>query len=72
MFIKMKKVLPQEELERMRYDLKDQVIITTPDVVISNIDPALMKIVESRKDDIYSIEISKDGDFQIYFERSNQ
>lgn len=72
MFIKMKKVLPQEELERMRYALKDQVIITTPDVAISNIDPALMEIIESRKDDIYSIEISKHGDFQIYFERSNQ
>ena len=56
----------------MRYALKDEVIITTPHVVISNIDPALMEIIESRKDDIYSIEISKDGDFQIYFERSNQ
>lgn len=56
----------------MRYALKDEAIITTPHVVISNIDPALMEIIESRKDDIYSIEISKDGDFQIYFERSNQ
>ncbi len=72
MFIKMKKALPKEDLERMRYALKDEVIITTPHVVISNIDPALMEIIESRKDDIYSIEISKDGDFQIYFERSNQ
>ncbi len=73
MFIKMKKVLPQEDLERMRYALKkDEAIITTPHVVISNIDPALMEIIESRKEDIYSIDISKDGDFQIYFGRSNQ
>ena len=72
MFIKMKKALPKEDLERMRYALKDEVIITTPHVAISNIDPALMEIIESRKDDIYSIEISKDGGFQIYFERSNQ
>lgn len=72
MFVKMKKALPKEDLERMRYTLKDEAIITTPHVVISNIDPALMEIIESRKDDIYSIEISKDGDFQIYFERSNQ
>lgn len=72
MFVKMKKALPKEDLERMRYALKDEDIITTPHVVISNIDPALMEIIESRKDDIYSIEISKDGDFQIYFERSNQ
>ena len=72
MFVKMKKALPKEDLERMRYALKDEAIITTPHVVISNIDPALMEIIESRKDDIYSIEISKDGDFQIYFKRSNQ
>lgn len=77
MFIKIKKVLPQEELERMRQAIKHEAIkheaiITTPHVVISNIDPALMEIIESRKDDIYSIDISKDGDFQIYFGRSNQ
>ena len=72
MFIKIKKVLPQEEMERMRQALKDEAIITTPHVVISNIDPALMEIIESRKEDIYSIYISKDGDFQIYFGRSNQ
>lgn len=72
MFIKIKRVLPQEELERMRQALKDEAIITTPHVVISNIDPALMEIIESRKEDIYSIDISKDGDFQIYFGRSNQ
>lgn len=72
MFIKIKKVLPQEEMERMRQALKDEAIITTPHVVISNIDPALMEIIESRKEDIYSIDISKDGDFQIYFGRSNQ
>lgn len=71
MFIKIKKVLPKEELERMRQALKDEAIITTPHVVISNIDPALMEIIESRKEDIYSIDISKDGGFQIYFERSN-
>lgn len=71
MFIKIKKFLPQEELERMRQALKDEAIITTPHVVISNIDPALMEIIESRKEDIYSIDISKDGGFQIYFERSN-
>ena len=72
MFIKIKKFLPQEELERMRQALKDEAIITTPHVTISNIDPALMEIIESRKEDIYSIDISKDGDFQIYFGRSNQ
>lgn len=72
MFIKIKKVLSQEEMERMRQALKDEAIITTPHVVISNIDPALMEIIESRKEDIYSIDISKDGDFQIYFGRSNQ
>lgn len=72
MFIKIKRVLSQEELERMRQALKDEAIITTPHVVISNIDPALMEIIESRKEDIYSIDISKDGDFQIYFGRSNQ
>ena len=72
MFIKIKKVLPQEEMERMRQALKDEAIITTPHVVVSNIDPALMEIIESRKEDIYSIDISKDGDFQIYFGRSNQ
>lgn len=72
MFIKIKKVLTQEEMERMRQALKDEAIITTPHVVISNIDPALMEIIESRKEDIYSIDISKDGDFQIYFGRSNQ
>lgn len=72
MFIKIKKFLPQEELERMRQALKDEAIITTPHVAISNIDPALMEIIESRKEDIYSIDISKDGDFQIYFGRSNQ
>lgn len=72
MFIKIKKVLPQEEMERMRQALKDEAIITTPHVVISNIDLALMEIIESRKEDIYSIDISKDGDFQIYFGRSNQ
>lgn len=72
MFVKIKKALPKEDLERMRCALKDEAIITTPHVVISDIDPALMEIIESRKDDIYSIEISKDGDFQIYFERSNQ
>lgn len=72
MFIKIKRALPQEELERMRQALKDEAIITTPHVVISNIDPALMEIIESRKEDIYSIDISKDGDFQIYFGRSNQ
>ena len=72
MFIKIKKVLPQEEMERMRQALKDEAIITTPHVVISNIYPALMEIIESRKEDIYSIDISKDGDFQIYFGRSNQ
>ena len=72
MFIKIKKFLPQEELERMRQALKDEAIITTPHVAISNIDPVLMEIIESRKEDIYSIDISKDGDFQIYFGRSNQ
>ena len=72
MFIKIKKVLPQEEMERMRQALKDEAIITTPHVAISNIVPALMEIIESRKEDIYSIDISKDGDFQIYFGRSNQ
>ena len=72
MFIKIKKVLSKEELEIMRRALKDEAIITTQHVAISNIDPALMEIIESRKYDIYSIDISKDGDFQIYFGRSNQ
>lgn len=73
MFIKTNVALKKEELAEIARCLwKEKVVVTTPNYVITNIDPAIMDIIESRKEDIYSIEISKDGDMQIYFERGNK
>lgn len=72
MFIKTNKILPKEKLVEIEKCLgKERVVVMTPYYMVTNIDPAIMEVIENRKEDIYSIEISKDGDVQIYFERRN-
>lgn len=72
MFIKTDRVLPKEKLVEIAKCLeKEGIVVMTPFYTITNIDPAIMEVIENRKEDIYSIEISKDGDVQIYFERRN-
>lgn len=73
MFIKTDRTINKEKLvEIAKYLGEKRIAVMTPFYTITNIDPAVMEVIENRKEDIYSIEISKDGDFQIYFGRSNQ
>lgn len=72
MFVKTDRILTKEKLVEIEKCLgKERVVVMTPHYMITNIDPAIMEVIENRKEDIYSIEISKDGDVQIYFERRN-
>ena len=72
MFIKTDRILPKEKLAEIAKCLgKEGIVVNTPFYMITNIDPAIMEVIENRKEDIYNVEISKDGDVQIYFERRN-